>query len=64
MIEVAHLQEFDAEAEFYGVEQRQWTTITAFYDNAAGAIEALVRADAFQITLWPSLTERYPAIVS
>ena len=64
MIHVAHPDAFDPEAEFYGVEEWQWTAITSFYDNAAKAIDALVEANAFQVTLWPSFTERYPAIVS
>jgi succinate dehydrogenase/fumarate reductase flavoprotein subunit len=64
MIKVAHPDKFDADAEFFGVEPWQWNTVTAFYDNAARAIDALVDAGAFHVTLWPSFTERYPAIVS
>lgn len=64
VVQVAHPDQYDADAEYYGAEEWQWETIGAFYDNAANAIDALVAAGAFRVTTWPSFTERYPAIVS
>src|SRR6478672_8118063 len=64
MVQVAHADRFDPDAERYGATEWEWEKLGAFYDNAADAIDALVEANAFRVTFWPSFTERYPAIVS
>jgi 3-oxosteroid 1-dehydrogenase len=62
IIQVAHADRYDPAAERYGVGEWEWETIGAFVDNAADALDALVAADAFQISLFHSYTERYPAL--
>jgi 3-oxosteroid 1-dehydrogenase len=60
--QVAQPDRFDPNVERYGANDWEWETIGAFYDNAADALDALVDADAFQVSTFASFTERYPAI--
>src|SRR6476660_6330774 len=64
MVQVEHAERFDPDAQPYGASEWEWEKLGAFYDNGADAIDALVEANAFQVTSWPSLTERYPALVT
>lgn len=64
MARLAHPDRFDPDAERYGMGEWEWEKLTAFYDNAADTIDALVDAGALSITQFPSFTERYPAMIS
>jgi 3-oxosteroid 1-dehydrogenase len=64
MARIAHPRDFDPDAERYGMGEWEWEKLTAFYDNASAAIDALGAAGALQITTFPSFTERYPAMIS
>jgi 3-oxosteroid 1-dehydrogenase len=64
MARIAHPSKFDPETERYGMGQWEWEKLTAFYDSAADAIDALIEAGALDVTFFPSFTERYPAMVS
>jgi predicted oxidoreductase len=64
MARIAHPASFDPDAERYGMGAWEWEKLTAFYDYASEAIDALIDAGALRVTTFPSFTERYPAMVS
>jgi 3-oxosteroid 1-dehydrogenase len=64
MAQVAHPGDFDPDAECYGVGAWEWEKLTAYYDNAADAIRAVVDAGALRVKFFPSFTENYPAMAS
>jgi len=64
MVRVAHPDQFDENAERFGATEWQWEKLTAFYENAGDAIDALVAVGALNVGFFPSFTERYPAMLS
>ena len=64
MAQVAHPDAFDAGAERFGMGEWEWEKLTAYYDNASDAIDALVAAGALRVRRFPSFTDRYPGMVS
>jgi succinate dehydrogenase/fumarate reductase flavoprotein subunit len=64
MARVAHPDAFDPDAERYGMGEWEWEKLTAFFENAAAAIDALVDAGALEIMNFPSFSELYPAMLS
>lgn len=64
MVRIAHPDRFDADAERYGATEWEWEKLTAYYENAAGAIDALIAAGVLDLTFFGSFTERYPTMVS
>ena len=64
MARVGYPDQFDADAEHYGVGPWEWEKMTTYYDNAADAIRAVADAGALRLMFFPSFTERYPAMAS
>jgi 3-oxosteroid 1-dehydrogenase len=62
MAKLAHPEDYDPDAERFGLSERAYELIDAYYDNAAKALDELKRL-GLGLTEFPAFTGDFPAMV-